>query len=153
MNTQVIVTPPNAIDILTTDHRKIRELFNDYLELGADDIRLKEKFAQFLSRDLLKHMIIQENVFFPLISSKIKRGQDFVDEAIVAHVGFKELIAKLQHMSSDDELYDATVKVLSQRFEIYVDDVENCIFPLLQRSEIDLDELGARMRQGAEKVD
>ncbi|WP_410209340.1 hemerythrin domain-containing protein [Aquirhabdus sp.] len=153
MNTQVIVPPSNAIDLLTIDHRKLSELFTDYLELGEGDSRLKEKFANFLSRDLLKYMIIQENVFFPFILSKIKRGQDLVDEAIVAHVGFKELIAKLQHMGADDELFDATVKVLSQRFDVYVDDMESCFFPLLKRSEIDLDELGVRMRQGAEKVD
>ncbi|WP_162818148.1 hemerythrin domain-containing protein [Aquirhabdus parva] len=153
MNTQVIVNSPNAIDVLITDHRKIGELFTDYLELGEGDSRLKEKFAKFLRRDLLKYMIIQENVFFPFIATKITRGQDLIDEAIVAHVGFKELIAKLQNMSPDDELFDATIKVLSQRFEIYVGDMESCFFPLLKRSDIDLDELGVRMLKGAEKVD
>ncbi len=153
MNTQVIVKAPNAVEILIADHRSINMLFTDYLALGENDHRLKEKFVQFLCRDLLKYMTIKDHIFHPAILSGVKRGQDWVDEANVAHVGFKELIAKLQNMKPDHELYDATVKVLSERFEFYADDVESCIFPLLQRSEIDLDELGASMRNGAERVD
>ena len=152
MNTQTIVKAPNAIDVLIAHHRKINMLFTDYFELGESDGRLKEKFVQFLCRDLLKYMNIKEQFFHPAIVGDIKRGQDWVDEANIAHVGFKELIAKLQNMNSDHELYDAMVEVLFERFEVYVDEIETCIFPLLERSKVDLDELGESLRQGAEKV-
>ena len=70
-----------------------------------------------------------------------------VNEAEVEHASAKELIAKIEGMSSDDEHFKATVKVLGEYIKHHVKEEENELFPALKKTELDLKELGGQLAE------
>jgi CO dehydrogenase/acetyl-CoA synthase beta subunit len=68
-----------------------------------------------------------------------------MDEALVEHAGAKDLIAQLEEMDRDDELYDAKVTVLSEQIDHHVKEEEGEMFPKAKRAKLDKQSLGAQM--------
>lgn len=57
----------------------------------------------------------------------------------------KDLIAQLEGVEPDGEIYDAKVQVLSEYVEHRVKEEQNEMFPKAKTTSLDLVELGARM--------
>ena len=72
-------------------------------------------------------------------------------EATVEHGGVKDLIAQLEGVEPDGEMYDAKVKVLSENVKHHVKEEQNDMFSKVKASSLDVFELGARM--AARKAD
>ena len=70
---------------------------------------------------------------------------DLLDEAEVEHASAKDLIAQIESMSADDELYDAKVKVLGEYVEHHVQEEEGELFPQCREAEMDLAALGEEL--------
>jgi hypothetical protein len=68
-----------------------------------------------------------------------------IDEALVEHASAKELIAQIQVMAPEDDLFDARVKVLSEQIEHHVKEEEEEMFPLAKKMKLNLVELGEQM--------
>jgi hemerythrin-like domain-containing protein len=76
-----------------------------------------------------------------------------VDEAVVEHQAAKDLIAQLQEMDPDEDLYDAKVKVLGEEIEHHVKEEEEEMFPKQARkSGLDLMALGQEMAQRKQEI-
>jgi hypothetical protein len=63
----------------------------------------------------------------------------------VEHTGVKDLIAQLEGVEPDGEMYDAKVKVLSEYVKHHVKEERNEMFPKAKATSLDMVELGARM--------
>jgi hypothetical protein len=63
----------------------------------------------------------------------------------VEHAGVKGLIAELEGLEPDGEMYDAKVKVLSEYVKHHVKEEQNEMVPKAKATSLDLVELGARM--------
>ena len=142
MNTSTSTKPKNAITLLKEDHKKVKAAFKEFEGLGDKAYRSKEKLVSVICSDLLVHMVAEEKVFYPTVAPKIKDGQSLIDEGIVEHTAAKNLITKLQNMRAEDEFYDPTVKVLSEQIDHHVKEEENDIFPLVLKTDLDLEALG-----------
>jgi CO dehydrogenase/acetyl-CoA synthase beta subunit len=70
-----------------------------------------------------------------------------MDEALVEHAGAKELIAQLEDMSPDDELYDAKVTVLGEQIQHHVKEEEGEMFPKARKAKVDSEALGVQMAE------
>lgn len=57
----------------------------------------------------------------------------------------KDLIAQLEGVEPDGEMYDAKVKVLSEYVKHHVKEEQNEMFPKVKSSSLDIVELGALM--------
>jgi hypothetical protein len=57
----------------------------------------------------------------------------------------KSLIAQLEGMGPDSEMYDAKVKVLSEYVKHHVKEEQTEMFPKAKASSLDMVELGARL--------
>ncbi len=68
-----------------------------------------------------------------------------INEAKVEHDSAKELIKQIKSMKAEDELFDAKVTVLSEYIDHHVKEEEDEMFPLLNKTSVDLTELGKRM--------
>jgi len=137
-------TVENAISMLKADHRKVEELFESYERAKGDR---KDKIAKEICQELIVHSTIEEELFYPSLQGKIEE-EEMLDEAHVEHDGAKVLIAELMDGSSKDEFYDAKVKVLSEQIKHHVREEEkrgDGIFAQARETDVDLDELGARM--------
>lgn len=138
--------PPDAIRLLTADHREVKALFQEYQQLvdheGSSDE--KAEVAQEICAMLAVHAQIEEEIFYPAARDGIKEA-DLIDEATVEHASAKELIAQIEASTPDEDLYDAKVKVLGEYIDHHVKEEEGEIFPQARRAKLDLKTLGAEL--------
>src|SRR5579863_3733811 len=136
----------DAITLLTADHAEVKKLFKEFEDLKEEDGAEEEKSALVaqICNELKVHAAIEEEIFYPAVRKAID-DSDLMDEALVEHAGAKELIAQLEDMSPDDELYDAKVTVLGEQIQHHVKEEEGQMFPEAKRSKVDTLALGTEM--------
>lgn len=137
---------PDAIKLLTTDHREVKALFQQYQELVDDDAEDEEKhpIAEQICLLLTVHAQIEEEIFYPAAAGAIEES-DLVDEATVEHASAKDLIAQLQASDPSDDLFDAKVKVLGEYIDHHVREEEKQMFPQARKARMDLQAIGQRL--------
>jgi len=135
----------DAIALLTADHREVKEMFEQFEELGDRAKASKEKLKEKICKALIAHTTIEEEIFYPAMRAKGEDAEDMVDEAVVEHASAKDLIKQLQEMQPDDDLYDAKVKVLGEQIDHHVQEEEKEMFPKAKKSGLDLLALGQEM--------
>ena len=135
---------PDAIALLKADHRKVEDLFASFEK--ARGAERKQTLVRQICTELSVHTMIEEEIFYPACKDAIE--DDLLDEAYVEHDGAKVLIAELLGGRSDEEFYDAKVKVLSEQIEHHVEEEEKRsegLFAQARKAGLDMDALGERM--------
>ncbi len=136
----------DAIGLLTADHAKVTKLFKEFESLKEDEGADTDKSALVaqICNELKVHATIEEEIFYPAVREAIEDA-DLMDEAVVEHAAAKELIAQLEDMSPDDELYDAKVIVLAEQIQHHVKEEEGDMFPKARKAKLDGEALGIQM--------
>ncbi|MFL6672223.1 MAG: hemerythrin domain-containing protein [Massilia sp.] len=137
----------DAISLLTSQHREVSAMFKQFEELGERAKASKKKLADQICTALELHTQIEEEIFYPAVREASKDLEDIVDEAVVEHASAKDLIAQLEEMDPEDDLYDAKVKVLGEQIEHHVGEEEKEMFPKVRKLALDLAALGLEMAQ------
>jgi hemerythrin-like domain-containing protein len=135
----------DAIALLTKDHREVAEMFEQFEQLSDRAKASKKRLVDQITTALKLHTQIEEEIFYPAVREASDALGDSVDEAVVEHAAAKDLIAQLEEMDPDDELYDAKVKVLSEQIEHHVEEEEKEMFPKVKKLGLDLAALGQDM--------
>jgi hemerythrin-like domain-containing protein len=138
--------PRDAIALLKQDHRTVSALFEEFEKAEEEE---QSAIAQRVCQLLTVHATIEEELLYPAAKEAFEdeESDDLVNEAEVEHGSAKELIAKIEGMTSDDEHFKATVKVLGEYIKHHVKEEENELFPELKKTELDLKELGGRLSE------
>lgn len=136
----------DAVQLLTADHKEVRQLFKAYEKLVSSEAEHDEKqaLATQICQMLTLHTHIEEEIFYPAARGALKE-QDLLDEAEVEHASAKDLISQLQGMQPDDDLYDAKVTVLGEYVEHHIKEEEGEMFPRLKKADLDLAALGEEL--------
>jgi hemerythrin superfamily protein len=134
--------PQDAIALLKADHEAVSQLFAEYEKTRS--VPNKQALVAELCTALTVHMQIEEEIFYPAVKAALK-DKLLVPEATVEHAGVMDLIAQLQGIEHDGEMYDARVKVLSEYVKHHVKEEHTEMFPKAKASSIDMIELGERM--------
>ena len=136
--------PRDAIALLKQDHRTVSALFEEFEKADEEE---QSAIAQRVCQLLTVHATIEEELLYPAAKQAFEdeEDDDLVNEAEVEHGTAKELIAKIEGMTSDDEHFKATVKVLGEYIKHHVKEEENELFPQLKKTELDLKEIGSRL--------
>lgn len=137
-------TPKDAIALLKADHEAVSELFAEYDKTRSAP-RKKALVAEICTA-LDVHARIEEEIFYPAVQAALK-DKVLVPEATVEHAGVKELLAQLEGVEPDGEMYDAKVKVLSEYVKHHVKEEQTEMFPKVKAASLDLIELGERMAE------
>lgn len=138
---------PNAINMLTEDHVKVRKMFKQFEKIKDDaDASEKTELVSQICTELKVHMQLEEECFYPAAREALEE-QDLLDEAEVEHASAKELIAQLEAMQPGDELYDAKVTVLGEYIEHHVKEEEKEMFPKVRKAKLDLEDLAEQMSE------
>jgi hemerythrin superfamily protein len=145
--------PQDAIALLTTQHREVEAMFKQFEELSDRAKASKRKITDKICNALIMHTTIEEEIFYPAVREASKETEELVDEAVVEHASAKDLIAQLQEMDPDDDLYDAKVKVLSEQIEHHVEEEEKEMFPKVRKMGLDLAALGQEMMQRRDEIE
>lgn len=142
----------NAIQLLTNDHKKVSEIFEQY-EKTKDKASDEEKrsLVQQACNELTVHAQIEEEIFYPALRA-IQDAKDLLDEAKVEHTSIKKLMSELEFMTPDDELYDAKFTVLAEYVTHHVKEEQGEIFPKAKKSGMDLDQLGEKLAKRKQEL-
>ncbi|MGC4066799.1 MAG: hemerythrin domain-containing protein [Polyangiaceae bacterium] len=135
----------NAIELLTKQHDEVKGLFKELEE--SDDLEDKDLLLEELSDTLAAHSTIEEKLFYP--AAYAEATKELLEEAVEEHLAAKRIIADLLDLTSEDESFDAKVKVLREQIEHHVKEEEEQLFPKVAK-ELDpkmLRSLGQRMEE------
>jgi hemerythrin superfamily protein len=135
----------DAISLLKADHKEVSGMVDKY-ENGRLAKGRKIALAKQICLALTVHARIEEEIFYPAAREEVRNGEDLLDEAEVEHGSIKELVAAIVNGSpDDDDLFDARVSVLGEYVKHHVKEEEGELFPKVRKSDMDLEEVGARL--------
>jgi hypothetical protein len=138
----------DATALLERDHAEVKKLFKQYEKLAdaEADGGERQTLAQQICMMLTVHATIEEEIFYPA-AREAEVDDDVLDEAEVEHASAKDLIAQIEAMSPDDELYDAKVTVLGEYIDHHVQEEEGEMFPKCRRAKMDLAALATELAE------
>ena len=138
---------PNAIDLLTEDHKNVRKMFKDFEKMHEDATPAeKQELVEQICSELTMHANVEEQIFYPAAREAID-DDDLMNEAEVEHASAKDLIAQIQAMKPSDPMYDAKVTVLGEYVDHHVQEEEKQMFPKVKKAKLDLEGLAEEIMQ------
>ena len=157
MSTRKAATPrrstrrqPDALRMLKDDHDKVKGLFEKFESARRDD-KKKGEIAQTICQELTVHTQLEEEIFYPAVREAID-DEDVMNEAVVEHGSAKDLIAEIEKMSPDEDMFDAKVKVLGEFVNHHIREEQNEMFPQVRKTDLDLNALGDQMRSRKQQL-
>jgi hemerythrin superfamily protein len=121
---------PNAIEMLKSDHQKVKALFRQYEAAGDRAYQKKQGIAENVFTELEIHTTLEEELFYPAMKRKTDQdGKDLVAEAIEEHHVVTTLMEELKGLDPKDERYDAKFTVLMENVEHHIEEEEGEMFP------------------------
>ncbi|QAU34029.1 hemerythrin domain-containing protein [Janthinobacterium sp. 17J80-10] len=135
----------NAIELLKSDHEQVLQLFAKFEKVKDKEDETKRELVEHACSQLTIHAQIEEELFYPALRDVLDE-RDFLDEALVEHDMAKQLIADLESMEPDEDLYDAKFTVLGEYVKHHIEEEEKEIFAKAKKAGLDMDALGADMR-------
>jgi hemerythrin superfamily protein len=115
-----------ATALLRADHKLVSDLFEEY-EKSRSATKKKELVAQ-ICKELTVHAQVEEEIFYPAVQAALK-DHELIPEATVEHATLKDLIAQVEGLEPDGDLFDAKIKVMSEYVKHHVKEEQNEIFP------------------------
>lgn len=131
-----------ATALLRADHKHVSELFASYEK--ARSVATKKKLVAEICTELSVHAQVEEEIFYPAVKKALK-DKVLVPEATVEHASLKELIAQIEGIEPDGEMFDAKVKVLSEFVKHHVKEEQGEMFPKAKSTGLDMKALGAQL--------
>lgn len=128
--------------MLRADHKRVSELFAEYDKARSD--RKKKDLVSTICTELSVHAQVEEEIFYPAVKRAL-RDKELVPEATVEHATLKDLIAQVDGITPDGEMFDAKVKVLSEYVKHHVKEEQTEMFPKAKKTNLDMLALGAQM--------
>jgi hypothetical protein len=146
-NSTVRKNPAKAGDataLLRADHKLVSGLFAEY-EKTRSTAKKKDLVSQ-ICKELSVHAQVEEEIFYPAVKLALN-DTELVPEASVEHATLKALIAQVDGVEPDGEMFDATIKVLCEYVEHHVKEEQNEMFPKAKSTNLDMVELGTRLSE------
>lgn len=141
----------NAIELLKHDHREVESMFKQFD--AEDEPRSKSDIAQHICLSLIVHSEIEEELFYPAAQRALEEDErDLVAEAKVEHMSIKRLIGDISGSSPGDAMFEARMTVLKEYVQHHVHEEEHELMPQVKKSDIDLDNLGARLLERKQQL-
>lgn len=134
----------DATALLRADHKRVSELFAAY-EKTQSSAKKKQVVSQICT-ELSVHAQVEEEIFYPAVKRALK-DKELVPEATVEHASLKALVAEVEGVEPDGEMFDAKIKVLSEYVKHHVKEEQNEMFPKAKATGLDMVELGAKLSE------
>lgn len=135
-------TAQDATALLRADHKRVSELFASYEK--SRSVATKKQLVAQICTELSVHAQVEEEIFYPAVKKALK-DKVMVPEATVEHASLKALIAQVEGIEPDGEMFDAKMKVLSEFVKHHVKEEQGEMFPKAKSTDLDMDELGAQL--------
>ncbi len=116
-----------ATTLLERQHRKVEAIFKK-LESGRAKA---EPLVIELATDLLAHMAIEQDIFYPAIKAV---DEDLVLESFEEHAVAQVALKRLVEADPDDKAFKAKVIVLKELIQHHVEEEEEELFPKVEKA-------------------
>ena len=136
--------PTEATTLLRADHKLVSGLFAEYEKTKSSP--KKKRIVAQICTELTVHAQVEEEIFYPAVKQALN-DHDLVPEATVEHATLKGLIAEVEGVEPDGDMFDAKIKVLSEYVKHHVKEEQNEMFPKAKSSKLDMVELGAKLTE------
>ncbi|WP_269532963.1 hemerythrin domain-containing protein [Chitinimonas sp. BJYL2] len=134
----------DATVLLRADHTLVSGLFADY-EKKPSPVKKKQLVAQICA-ELSVHAQVEEEIFYPAVKRAL-HDKELVPEATVEHATLRALIAEVEGVEPDGEMFDAKIKVLGEYVKHHVKEEQNEMFPKAKSTNLDMTKLGAEIAE------
>ena len=138
-NAAMTGTRSDAIELLTSDHREVEQLFKQY-EAAANDGGVAHHAAEQIIRELSIHAAVEEMILYPMMRKVDPNSSGLVDHSLEEHQEVKEILAKVDGKPANDPEIRQLFMKLKSSVEEHVAEEEGKLFPAL-RSHVKQDEL------------
>jgi hemerythrin-like domain-containing protein len=142
-----MATPVNGLDLLETQHGKIRQLLAA-VESASDSETRKQVFDEL--RELIAvHETAEEIILRPVTRSKVTDGESIAQARMDEENKGKDVLAKLEKMDVSDAEFMSTFTTFKADVEEHAQHEESLEFPAL-REALDgetLETVGKRIQQ------
>lgn len=128
--------------MLRADHKRVADLFADYEKTSST--AKKKDIVSTICTELSVHAQVEEEIFYPAVKQALK-DRELVPEATIEHATLKDLIAQVEGIEPDGEMFDAKIKVLSEYVKHHVKEEHTEMFPKAKKTQLDMRALGAQM--------
>jgi hypothetical protein len=108
------VRTPDAIALLTADHRAVEALSKPFASARPGD--RKEELVHRICLELSVQAQIEEEIVYPACAGAVEEAM--LNQAYVEHDGAKVLIAELLEADATDAFFEARVTVLAEMREM-----------------------------------
>ena len=132
----------DATVLLRADHKLVGGLFAQYEKTQSTS--KKKHLVDQICTELTVHAQVEEEIFYPAVKEAL-HDHELVPEATVEHASLKALIAEVEGVEPDGEMFDAKIKVLGEYVKHHVKEEESELFPKLRATDLDLKELGGKL--------
>lgn len=154
MATHTRETTTNAVEMLKSDHRKVKEMFREYAELGDRAHVSKQRLAEEIFRELEIHSKLEEEIFYPAAEAAAdEEVGEVVAEGLEEHHVVDMLMQEIRALTPEDEAFDAKMKVLCENVEHHIEEEEGEMLPQAQRAlGEEVERLGMEMKQRKQQL-
>ncbi len=152
----------NVIDLLKSDHDKVKGLFKSFESAKKSDSGgEKQQIVEQICQELDVHAEVEEELFYPAVERSAQKGEadekaeSTVKESYEEHSLMKTVVAELKGGSArGDGDFDAKVKVLKDLVLHHVDEEEGTLMPRAKKllSSEELDELGTQVESRKQEL-
>jgi hypothetical protein len=135
------VTGKDAPSLLKQDHEEVKQMISQWESAEGQE---KKQLTKQILKELKVHAQLEELLFYP----KMREVQDLkevVNRSLVEHRGVELLIADMEQMGEDDEMYEATFQVITEMVKHHIEEEEKDMLPKAGEAGIDMNELGEEM--------
>ena len=136
------VKAQDATAMLRADHKLVSGLFAQYEKTQSTS--KKKQLVDKICTELSVHAQVEEEIFYPAVKEALD-DHELVPEATVEHASLKALIAEVEGVEPDGEMFDAKIKVLSEYVKHHVKEEHSEMFPKAKATDLDMKELGAKI--------
>lgn len=141
MSTTLTGARPDAVELLTADHRTAEQLFRQFeLASRTSAVENQRDLAQRIVRELSVHAAAEEQVLYPAIRRTLNDGDQLADAGIAEHAELKQLLADLDGVQPHDERFFPGYRRVMDVVRAHVADEEEGLLPRL-REAVGQDEL------------
>jgi len=142
----------NAFTLLKEDHKKVAGILEKIDATTERGVKTREELFIQLKNELDIHAEIEETIFYPALEQH-EETRDITLEGIEEHRIVKELLAELDAMSKDDEIWTAKMTVLKENVEHHVEEEEGEMFPRARKAltKEEIEALGTRLEAAKKK--
>jgi hypothetical protein len=134
---------PDAINVLTRDHRLVDELLAELARCAPQQI---DPLARRICKMVRVHLQIKEELLYPIVSRALTNAER-VTVSEREHAQVREAVVRVESLTSEHKDFPAAMAALSEQIAQHVSREEQELFPLLRSGSLDLVAIGVALAE------